>query len=122
MKEMSHRLVPGPNKILRPELPKRGFPFARLSARASVVKQLVLNHCSTVRGPAPLHTRSGRGEAEPLLEKSSAEYTVQGRPLWKVRIPVNSHPPAKALTKPLRLRNCRPLPKGNCQMGLITSC
>src|SRR5580704_11375676 len=68
MKAISQFWTPGPIKILRPEVPKRGVPSAKACARTAVVKQLVLNHSEIVFGPVPLQMRSGRGDGEPVLE------------------------------------------------------
>jgi len=73
--------------MLRPEFPNRGVPLANANARASVVKQLTSNHSATVCGPAPLQTRSGRGDLDPLFEKSWFASTVKGKPSWKVMMP-----------------------------------
>src|ERR1035437_2235793 len=62
MKARSQFCVPGPIRMFRREVPKRGFPLAKACSRADVVKQAVLNHSAIVCGPVPLQMRSGRGD------------------------------------------------------------
>src|SRR5437667_11153880 len=75
----SQLLYPGPSRIFRPELPKRGVPARSASCREEMLKQLVSNQLLVVFFPTPLQVRSGRGFVEFVWEKS-CDRTVKGKP------------------------------------------
>jgi hypothetical protein len=95
------------------EFPKRGVPVAKACESASVVKQLVLNQDETVCVPEPLHVRYGLGQRTGVRE-IWFDVTVKANPVWNVRIPETSHPPAITFERPPPLKNRCPFPKGNC--------
>src|SRR5436309_2974660 len=100
----------------RPELPNRGCPLWKAVCRAAVEKQLGSNHRPSVCGPEPLHSRSGFGLTDPVLEKSVAEITVSGNPDCAVRMPETDQPPTNPFASLLELPStARPFPMGNSQ-------
>src|SRR5262244_3822761 len=76
-------IVPGPSRMLRPELPNRYEPVG------TTTKALRSNHLSTVGlSTEPLAMRSGR-VASPLAKFTVATRGVKGCPLYIVLVPAN---------------------------------
>src|SRR5215467_1472572 len=95
----------------RPALPLRSCP-AGTAANA-----VLLNHCVSVLGPlfgsAITSGRTTQGldarQPCPLGSASREDVTVKGKPLWKVMIPENFHPPATCPSTPCcERKNGRP--------------
>src|SRR6202012_1972431 len=101
--------------MFRFELPKTGF-----AVEPAATKQLVLNQLVTCFAPIPLQTRLGRGESEPVLEKSGPR-TPKGYPVCTEVIPETSQPPTTWPTIPPWFRNCRLRPNGRSYTAVATT-